>query len=438
MTVPLSASAEAPGVDALPVRALPDGPDAPPRMSKAGDTIAHAVLGGADAQACAGLVREHARTFYFASWLLPPAKRRAAYALYAFCRVADDLVDRAQGRHGRPPSPAEIARQLGEYERALDLTLGAGYGDPARRLSAAHLPRAAAPHAAVFRELRHVLDRYGVPEGVLRELLAGVAMDLAPTRYATWAELVRYCEGVASSVGEMCTYVFGVTDTPAAPPGASAAAAGGLAPAHEARLRDARARALRYARTLGVAMQLTNILRDVGEDARRGRCYLPDDALAGFGLTRADVLGNQALGADERWRPFMAYMVGRARALYEAAAPGIALLAPDARRCAAACATGYAGILGAIERAGYDTVTRRAHLGHARRAAVLWQAWRWREPAPGDVCAGVGPRLYWDAVGAGLPAAVAPAAAVEHPRDLLPRDLPRDLPRPKSDRIRLA
>jgi phytoene synthase len=128
----------------------------------------------------------------------------------------------------------------------------------------------------------------------------------------------------------------------------------------------------------------------------------------------------------------MAYMVGRARALYEAAAPGIPLLAPDARRCAAACASGYAGILGAIERSGYDTVTRRAHLGPARRAAVLWQAWRWREPAVGDVCAGTGPRLYWDAVaGAATPDA---AAAVDRPGD----GRADHLPRPTSDRIRLA
>jgi phytoene synthase len=231
----------------------------------------------------------------------------------------------------------------------------------------------------------------------------------------------------------MCTYVFGVTAAPAAAPGVNALAAAATALTPEARTREARARALRYARTLGVAMQLTNILRDVGEDARRGRCYLPDDALAGFGLSSAEVLTNQALGADERWRPFMAYMVGRARALYEAAAPGIPLLAPDARRCAAACATGYAGILGAIERAGYDTVTRRAHLGTARRAAVLWQAWRWREPALGDVCAGTGPRLYWDAVGAATSAPDVPAAA-ERASEVRPELLPR----PKSDRIRLA
>lgn len=359
---------------------------------------------GTDARRCAVVVRDHARTFYFASWLLPAEKRRAAYALYAFCRVADDLVDRAQGRHGRAPSPAEIARQLGEYERALDLTLATAPGRGARTLTAARLPGAAAPHAAVFRELRDVLDRYGVPEPVLRELLAGVARDLAPSRYATWPDLVDYCEGVASSVGEMCTYVFGVTAAPAAAPGA-AASDGRAEATPEARMREARTRALRYARTLGVAMQLTNILRDVGEDARRGRCYLPADALAAFDLSHNDVLGNQALGADERWRPFMAYMVGRARALYEAAAPGIALLAPDARRCAAACASGYAGILGAIERSGYDTVTRRAHLSSARRAAVLWQAWRYRQPVPGDVCAGDGPRLRWAAAAPATPAA---------------------------------
>jgi phytoene synthase len=373
MTVPLSVSVDG------PLRSPAPGAAAAP---------------GADARRCAAVVREHARTFYFASWLLPPEKRRAAYALYAFCRVADDLVDRAQGRFGRAPSPAEVARQLAEYERALDLTLAAAPGSAARTLTAARLPGAAAPHAAVFRELREVLDRYGVPEPVLRELLDGVACDLQPARYAAWPDLVRYCEGVASSVGEMCTYVFGVTTAPAAAPGDTERR---LELTPEARAREARTRALRYARTLGVAMQLTNILRDVGEDARRGRCYLPDDALAAFDLTRADVLGNQALGADERWRPFMAYMVGRTRALYEAAAPGIALLAPDARRCAAACATGYAGILGAIERAGYDTVTRRASVSTARRAAVLWQAWRYRQPVPGDVCAGDGPRLRWDA-----------------------------------------
>ena len=199
---------------------------------------------GDDAQWCARIVRGHARTFHYASWLLPAAKRRAAYALYAFCRVADDMVDAAP-----VAGSASVARQLAEFERALEAAL------------------AGRPEGPVFRELRRVLDHHEVPPTVLRELLAGVARDLQPVRYETWRELVTYCEGVASTVGEMCTHVFGVPGGPAV-----------------------RERALRYARTLGVAMQLTNILRDVGEDARRGRCYLPAEDLAAFGLTADDVL----------------------------------------------------------------------------------------------------------------------------------------------------
>jgi phytoene synthase len=122
-------------------------------------------------------------------------------------------------------------------------------------------------------------------------------------------------------------------------------------------------------------MQLTNILRDVGEDAGRGRCYLPDDELARFGLDRELVM-RRTLGRDDRWRAFMEFQVERARTLYEEAMPGIALLSPDSRRCATACAVGYAGILGAIEAIGYDTFGTRARLGARARAGVLWNAWR--------------------------------------------------------------
>jgi phytoene synthase len=322
----------------VPVPGAP-GTDVPAPMTLAPLTAPGAapVPGAApdDARECARLVRVHARTFHYASWLLPAEKRRAANALYAFCRVADDMVDSAQ-----VAGTASVARRLGDYARALDAAL------------------AGRPDGPIFRELHRVCATYAVPPDVLRELLAGIARDLQPVRYETWRELVTYCEGVASTVGEMCTYVFGVPGGPV--------------------VRD---RALRYARTLGVAMQLTNILRDVGEDARRGRCYLPEEDLAAFGLTRQAVLDGAAVGGaplarDERWRPFMAFAVGRARSLYEAAAPGIALLSPDARRCATACASGYAGILGAIERIGYDTVSQRAHLGTAARGAVLWRAWR--------------------------------------------------------------
>ncbi|MDX2185279.1 MAG: phytoene/squalene synthase family protein [Gemmatimonadaceae bacterium] len=285
-----------------------------------------------DAAICIAIVQKHARTFYLASRFLPPEKRRAAYALYAFCRLADDMVDEAK-LAGDP----SIAKRLAEYDQALTAVVHEGRPGS----------------DGVFRELQWAVRTYGVPETVLHELVAGVARDLEPVRYDTWAQLARYCEGVASTVGEMCTYVFGV-------------------PAGDA----ARERALKYARTLGVAMQLTNILRDVGEDAQRGRCYFPDEDLAAFGLTRGEILQDRALAQDERWAPFMAFQIGRARTLYELARPGIALLAPDAQKCATACAVGYAGILDAIEARQYDTISARARVPQWKRISLLWTIWR--------------------------------------------------------------
>ncbi len=304
-----------------------------------------------DAAHCARIVRGHARTFSLASRFLPPSKRRAAYALYAFCRVADDMVDLAVEQRA-----TGTQKKLAEYDRTL---------------KAAH--RGDQMTDPVFRELQWAIQRYSVPLDVLRELVAGVARDLAPVRYPTWGELARYCEGVASTVGEMCTHVFGV--------------AGGT---------ETRERALRYARILGVAMQLTNVLRDVGEDAIRGRCYLPDDDLALFGLTPDDILSGRVSSEDERWRPFMAFEVGRARALYEMARPGIALLAPDSQRCATACAVGYSGILGAIESIGYDTLQVRARMSTPQRMRLLWNVWR-AEPVIADVVAlGEGPSIRFE------------------------------------------
>jgi phytoene synthase len=311
--------------------------------------IAERSTRGDDARVCAAIVRTHARTFSAASRLLPARKRRAVYALYAFCRVADDLVDHTDGG-----SPADVAARLDALEQQLVNAL------------------AGTPEGPVFRELIAAVHQFRVPERALRELLDGVARDLRPARYETWSELAAYCGGVASSVGEMCTAVFGVQG-------------------------DAKTerQAVRYARTLGVAMQLTNILRDVGEDARRGRCYLPLEDLAAFGLTADEVLSRRDLARDERWRPLMAFEIGRARALYEAAMPGIALLAPDAGRCAAACATGYAAILDAIEANGYDTIGTRARLGRTARLALLWRAWRGAPPA---VTTGAGPHVELHAV----------------------------------------
>ena len=307
-----------------------------------------------DASICERIARAHARTFTLASRLLPPAKRRGAFALYAFCRVADDIVDLAD-----PRDTAAAARTLSAYDRQLTAVLaGEVLTDPMS------MP--------VFREVAWASREFDVPPALLHELVAAVAQDLAPVHYRSWSELAQYCDGVASTVGVMCTHVFGVRGGTAAFP-----------------------RALGYARTLGVAMQLTNILRDVGEDARRGRCYLPDEDLAMFGLSREEVLHREGLASDLRWRPFMAYQVGRARALYEAARPGISLLADDAQGCARACSEGYEAILGAIERCRYDSISSRARVDMWSRASILWSAWR-GSARRGAVA--TEPGLGWDGV----------------------------------------
>lgn len=282
-----------------------------------------------DAFYCQAVVRSHARTFHRASGALPPEKRRAVFAVYAYCRLADDLAD------GPSMHAESAAAELIRHELGL------------------HRMLRGEPQGPVFRELAWAVDRYGIPAGPLQALIAAVRRDLSAPRYQDWPALSRYCAGVASTVGEVCAHVFGLPDEHAS-----------------------RELALRHARILGVALQLTNILRDVGEDASIGRCYLPLDDLARFGLSASDVLQRTLNPQDERWRALMAFQIARARTLYDEAIPGITLLAPDAQRCAMMCARGYSRILDAIEQNGYDSLGRRARVGAAARAALLYQVWR--------------------------------------------------------------
>lgn len=268
-----------------------------------------------DARICAALTRNHARTFAFASTFLPKRKQRGTFALYAFCRRADDLVDRVESDRSAHHARVDLAQYRGDLAAAL-----AGDSDD-----------------AAFRELAWTVREFGVPVAVLNELLDGIERDLTPPAYRTWDELRSYAEGVASSVGEMLVHVFGASQ-------ANSVAA------------------VRFARTLGVAMQLTNILRDVGEDARRGRCYLPHDDLASFGLTHDAVLAGDVNPRDPSWRRFVKFQITRARELYREGERGIELLSADSRRCTWICAAGYAAILGAIERNEFDSFTMRAHV----------------------------------------------------------------------------
>ena len=270
-----------------------------------------------------------------ASRLLPSEKRRGAYAIYAFCRTADDIVDCA---------PAD--RSTEDVSAALD----AFAHDVGDALSGA-------PRGAVLRELHWAVERFEVPPASISDLLRGIRRDLHATEFRSWHDLESYCEDVASSVGEMCTAVFGTLQ--------------GIGVHTEA---------LRHARQLGVAMQLTNILRDVSEDAERGRCYLPVDELSRYGFSPRDVISGAAVHQRAAWGDLMRAQIDRAAAIYRSTLPGFSLLAADARRCAIACADGYARILRVIESNGFDAVARRARLGWVERTHILVDAWRDRPP----------------------------------------------------------
>lgn len=267
---------------------------------------------------CEAITRLHSRTFAMASGLLPRAKRRAVRALYAFCRISDDLVDRPDA-DPHAALAAWRARAVAPRPPADDL-VAVAWADTRRR--------------------------YGIPIGFALQLLEGVSRDLVASRYATFDDLAGYCYGVASTVGLMTMHIIGY----------------------------AGAAALPYAVKLGVALQLTNILRDVGEDWEAGRVYLPQDELRAHGLSEADLAAGRV---DGRWRALLAEQIARARRLYAEALPGVDLLHRDGRFAIAAAAELYRGILDDIEAAGGDVFRRRAHLtglDKLRRLPGIW--WR--------------------------------------------------------------
>jgi 15-cis-phytoene synthase len=267
------------------------------------------------------------RTFSLASGLLPPAKRQGARALYAFCRVSDDLVDHTGNLHQANHS-------------GLRDTLCAWR----ERVLAPELPLDD-PVALAWADTR---ARYNIPVCLIEQFFDGVSADLQQSCYRTFDELAEYAYGVASTVGLMVMHIIGY-DGPEAIPSAV---------------------------KLGVALQITNILRDVAEDWQVGRLYLPLEELHWYGLEEADI----AMGrVDDRWTAFMKFQIERNRQLYAEAAPGIAMLHPDGRLAIQAAADLYAAILDDIERHGYDTFARRSHVGAwgklRRMPGIWWRSW---------------------------------------------------------------
>jgi phytoene synthase len=270
-------------------------------------------------EAMAALVRKSRSSFYYAFFFLPREKREAIYAVYAFCRVVDDVAD----------DPGEVeakAERLKGWREELDRCYA---GRPTHPITTA---------------LRDCLVRYPIPKGYFEELIAGVEMDLTVTRYRTFADLTRYCYRVASVVGLMCIEIFGYR--------------------HEA--------TKEYAINLGLALQLTNILRDLKTDGRRGRIYLPQEDLERFGVSEDDLLHGRYTPA---FFPLMRFEADRARDYFRRAAES--LPSEDRKSMVAAEVMGriYRETLETIARKGFRVFEHRIAPSRARKIYLALTTW---------------------------------------------------------------
>ncbi len=263
---------------------------------------------------CRELNRRYGTTYYWSTKLLPRVKRHHVWALYGFCRYADDIVDDL--------GPVDVATRtaaLDDLEARCFAALAAGRSDH-----------------PVLKALVHTVRAFDLDPDCFRRFLRAMRMDLTIDRYATYGDLLDYMDGSAAVIGEMMLPILEPLEPDA------------LAPA----------------RDLGLAFQLTNFLRDVGEDLERGRVYLPVEDLDRFG---ADP---RARRVDDAWVALMRFEIDRCRRLYTSADRGIAMLPPTSARCVRAARVLYSEILDEIEAAGYDVFQQRARVPTTRKLAV--------------------------------------------------------------------
>jgi len=286
---------------------------------------------------CRKLNAQHGRTFFLATTLLPAERRRYVHALYGFARYADDLVDRPSA--GRPP-----ARRLAELRSDVEEALSGRYGSH-----------------PVVRALSDTVHTYDIDPDYVRAFLDSMESDLSVDRYASFADLKNYMWGSACVVGLELLPILGVPGDPSR----AKAAAG-------------------HASDLAIAFQLTNFIRDVAEDWRRGRVYLPQDSLAAHAVT-GSMFG--APTASPQVRALIAAEVQRARCFYRRAEPGIAMLDPVSQDCVRTAHQLYGEILDEVERLDYDVLSRRAAVSIRRRVIVgargFGRAWQARRRASG-------------------------------------------------------
>jgi phytoene synthase len=268
---------------------------------------------------CQRIAKEHAKNFYYAFKTLPTDKRRAIYATYAFCRLCDDIADEEMPLD-------EKGRQFAATRRLLDDSMRGNSDGP------------------VFTALEDAANAFGISKEYFEEILQGVEMDLMKTRFANFEELRAYCYKVASVVGLVCIEVFGYEDP----------------------------RAKEYAIDLGLAMQITNILRDVKEDAERDRIYLPLDEIERFGYSVEDLMTGVV---NEPFRRLMTHQALRARAYFDSSKRLLPLIDQESRVCPAVLHGVYSALLDRIEASGFEVFERRIRVGTPKKLMITARHW---------------------------------------------------------------
>lgn len=270
-------------------------------------------------QYCQDKVAASRSSFYYSFLFLPPPRRHAITALYAFCREVDDIVDECA-------DPALARAKLAWWRGEVEAIYG---GRPQHPVGIALAP---------------VVKEFNLPAEHFEELIDGMEMDLAQVRYLDFKALQLYCYRVAGTVGRMAAEIFGYRNR----------------------------RTLKYAHDLGLAFQLTNIIRDVGEDARRGRVYLPLDELKQFNVPVAEVL---AARHSERFAHLMAFQIARAEGLYDQAIAALPAEDRKAQRTGLVMAAIYRTLLKEIARDGCRVLNQRTSLTPVRKLWIAWITW---------------------------------------------------------------
>jgi 15-cis-phytoene synthase len=299
-------------------------PETPRMKSLASVAVAYA--------SCRQVTANFAKSFYLSTLLMPSAKRQAIWAIYVWCRRTDEIVD---SEAAAKLDSQTLGHHLDAWEERLEkIFMGKPFDD---------FDVALVDTIATFPDL---------DIQPFRDMIEGQRMDLYRSRYETFEELDLYCYRVAGTVGLMSTVIMGIdNDRPKAPWDC-----------------DPPYLPIKEATNLGIANQLTNILRDVGEDARRGRIYLPLEDLRRFNYTEADLFNGVN---DDRWRQLMQFQIDRARQYFVDAEQGIRFLSEDARWPVWAASMTYSWILKSIERNNYDVFTTRAYVSTQRKLAAL-------------------------------------------------------------------